>query len=210
LAAAGHSLHEWRPVVPCTTPASQLGVLHGASERVPAFRWWDRELGRVLTANRPPDAAVIEARATHPALLAGGGVSVSTLFSGGVDRTAMVLSRLRGRGTVQTREAVAWFVVRPDGLIRSLARTVAEVIRERFQAARQRRLDLRPRVHRGWVFALLRAATNGVIRDLSTAVVAAEVLRGAPIVYVDYVDYDEVGHHAGMFPSRIARSPGSR
>ncbi|MET0998433.1 MAG: nucleotide pyrophosphatase, partial [Marmoricola sp.] len=35
------------------------------------------------------------------------------------------------------------------------------------------------------------------LRDLNTAVVAQEMLRGAPSIYVDYVDYDEVAHHAG-------------
>ncbi|MBW9204827.1 alkaline phosphatase family protein [Mumia sp. zg.B17] len=195
-----HTLHEWRPTVPATTPASQLGILHGTVEPVPAFRWYDRELGRVLTANHPADAAIIEARAPGPGLLADGGVSVSNLFSGGADRSAMVLSRLRvARGTTITREAVAWFLLRPDGFARSLFRAVGEIVRERTQARRQVRRDLRPRITRDWAFALLRAVTNGVIRDLSTAVVAQEMLRGTPIVYVDYVDYDEVAHHAGLF-----------
>ena len=44
---------------------------------------------------------------------------------------------------------------------------------------------------------MLRAVSNGVLRDLNTAVVAQEMLRGAPSIYVDYVDYDEVAHHAG-------------
>ena len=33
----------------------------------------------------------------------------------------------------------------------------------------------RPRVHRGWAFAVQRAATNGVLRDLNTALVAEEM-----------------------------------
>ena len=57
-------LREWTAQLPCTTPASQLGILHGTIAGVPAFRWYDRELGRVLIANRPDDAAVIEQRAT--------------------------------------------------------------------------------------------------------------------------------------------------
>ena len=58
-------LREWTAQLPCTTPASQLGILHGTVAGVPAFRWYDRELGRVLIANRPADAAVIEQRATN-------------------------------------------------------------------------------------------------------------------------------------------------
>jgi hypothetical protein len=35
------------------------------------------------------------------------------------------------------------------------------------------------------------------LRDLNTALVAEEMMRGARSIYVDYVDYDEVAHHAG-------------
>ena len=82
-----HRLQEWTVQLPCTTPASQQGILHGTCAGVPAFRWYDRELGRVLVANRPADAAIIEERAsTGRGLLADDGVSVSNLFSGDADR----------------------------------------------------------------------------------------------------------------------------
>ena len=187
--------------MPCTTPASQLGLLHGTVDGVPAFRWYDREAERLVVANRPPDAALIESRASNGrGLLADDGVSVSNLFTGDAARSAMTMSRLSAsRGSPQTRRAVAWFLARPDGFARSFSRTLAEVVRERYQSARQRRRDVRPRVHRGWTFALLRAVSNGVLRDLNTAVVCDEMLRGTRAVYVDYVDYDEIAHHAGMF-----------
>ena len=54
-----------------------------------------------------------------------------------------------------------------------------------------------PRVHRSWTFAGLRAFSNGLLRDLNTAIVAEEMMRGTRSIYVDYVDYDEVAHHAG-------------
>jgi hypothetical protein len=101
------------------------------------------------------------------------------------------------RGGRPTRAAVARYVVRPDGLARSLARTIAEMVRERFQASRQNRLRIQPRVHRSWTFAAMRAVSNGLLRDLNTALVIEEMQRGTPSIYVDYVDYDEVAHHAG-------------
>jgi uncharacterized membrane protein YvlD (DUF360 family) len=195
-----HRLEEWTVQMPCTTPASQQGLLHGSAEGVPAFRWYDRELGRILVANRPADAAVIEARAsTGHGLLADRGVSVSNLFSGDAARCMMTMSQMSTlkRGSRDTRRTVARFVGRPDGFARSMSRTLGEVTRERFQARQQRRRNVVPRVPRSWTYALLRAVSNGVLRDLNTAVVAQEMLRGTPSIYVDYVDYDEVAHHAG-------------
>jgi uncharacterized membrane protein YvlD (DUF360 family) len=194
-----HAVHEWTVQLPCTTPASQQAILQGSADGVPAFRWYDRDLERVLVANRPEDASIIETRAsTGHGLLADDGVSVSNLFTGDAAKASMTMSRLEvSRGSRRTRKVFARFLVRPDGLVRSFCRTVAEVVRERFQAVRQRRLDVHPRVHRSWTFAALRAFSNCLLRDLNTAVVCEEMMRGARSIYVDYVDYDEVGHHAG-------------
>ena len=211
LASGGYELHEWVPQIPCTTPATQLGLLHGTVAGIPAFRWYDRPEGRVVVSNRPADAALIEGRATDGrGLLADDGVSVSNLFSGDAPRTAMTMSKLEvARGSSVTRKAVAWYLARPDGLARSITRTFAEVVKERFQARRQERRALDPRTHRGWTFAALRAITNGLIRDLNTAVVADEMLRGTKSIYVDYVDYDEIAHHAGIFrPESLAALDG--
>ncbi|HET6299749.1 MAG TPA: phage holin family protein [Kribbella sp.] len=195
----GYRLVEWTPVLPPTTPASQLGILHGRIDGVPAFRWYDRALGRVLVSNRAADAAEIERRASNGrGLLADGGVSISNLFSGDADRALLTMSRLElTRGSADTRRRVAWYLARPDGFAGSLFGAVAEIGRERFEARRQRRRDVRPRGHRGWLFAGMRAVTNVVLRDLNTALVAEEMIRGTRAVYVDYVDYDEVAHHAG-------------
>ena len=82
-------------------------------------------------------------------------------------------------------------------------------MKERWQAARQKRLNVLPRIHRGWAYAGLRAATNVLQRDLNTAVIAEEMRKGTKSIYVDYVDYDEIAHHAGMFrPESLAALDG--
>jgi len=201
LASGSYVLRSWTPQMPCTTPASQLGILHGTVEGIPAFRWYDRALGRVLVANRPADARVIEERAsTGAGLLHADGVSISNLFTGDAPRSLMTMSRVEAqRGSTQTRRAFAWFLASPSGFMRSFTRTIAEIVKERWQARRQVKRDLDPRVDRGWTFALLRAVTNALLRDLNTALVAEEMRRGTRCIYVDYVDYDEIAHHAGMF-----------
>jgi uncharacterized membrane protein YvlD (DUF360 family) len=204
-------LREWRAQLPCTTPASQLGILHGTVAGVPAFRWYDRDLGRVLIANRLGDAAIIEQRATTGAgLLADDGLAVGNLFTGDAPRAMLTMSRIGvARESAAARRTFAWFLTSPQGFTRGMVRTVAEVAKERWQAARQKRLNVLPRVHRGWTFAGLRAATNVLQRDLNTAVIAEEMRKGTKSIYVDYVDYDEIAHHAGMFrPESLAALDG--
>ena len=118
VSSGDHVLREWTPQLPCTTPASQLGILHGTIDRVPAFRWYDRELGRLLVANRPADAAIIEERASDGrGLLADGGVSVSNIFTGDAERSFLTMSRAKlGRSDVGKRRTFAGFLDRPPGL----------------------------------------------------------------------------------------------
>ena len=78
-----HHMTEWRPMLPATTPASQMGILHGTIDGIPAFRWVDRRDGKIYVANKPKDAALIESQHSDGrGLLADDGVSISNLFTG--------------------------------------------------------------------------------------------------------------------------------
>src|SRR6185312_12918058 len=113
-----------------------------------------RELGRVLVANRPADAKIIEARASNGrGLLSDGGASISNLFTGDASRAMLTMSQAgASRGSENTRRSAAWFLASPAGFARSFTRTIAEVAKERWQARRQVRRGLDPTVHRGWTF----------------------------------------------------------
>ena len=113
-----------------------MGILHGTVDGIPAFRWYDRELERVLVANRPADARVIEERhSTGQGLLCDDGVSISNLFTGDAPRSLLTMSRVEvRRGSTQTRRAFAWFFASPNGFMRSFTRTVGEILKERWQA----------------------------------------------------------------------------
>ena len=196
--SGSHVMTEWTPKLPATTPASQMGILHGVIDGIPAFRWYDRARDKVMVANKPADAAVIEADlSTGRGLLVDDGVSISNLFTGDAPAAVLTMSR-RVRGGELAQRAVANFVLNPSGLTRALSRSVSELIRDRFQAKRAIRRDVQPRCERTWETALLRSVTNGALRDLNTILVAEHMLRGTRSIYVDYVDYDEVAHHAGV------------
>lgn len=206
-----HHMAEWRPMLPATTPASQMGILHGTIDGIPAFRWVDRSDGKIYVANKPRDAALIERQHSDGrGLLADDGVSISNLFTGDAPIAVATMSAVdRSRESRQARLALSEFLGRPTGFARAMIRTISEVVRERFQAAKAQRRDIRPRVHRGWGFAIERAALIGVVRDLNTTLVADAMLLGRRSIYVDYVDYDAVAHHAGLLqPESLAALEG--
>jgi hypothetical protein len=196
IADGSHELRTWWAQTPSTTPASQAGLLHGAADQIPSFRWWDHRAGRLVVTNHPDDAALVERRLSDGhGLLAGGGAAVATMFSGDAERQLLVMSQARrgiGPGTPYLR-----FFASPFVLARAVTLTVGEMVKELYQGRRQRVRDVRPRVpRRGW-YVVLRGVTNVLLRDLATSLVAEQLVRGAPVVYVDLVDYDEIAHHAG-------------
>ena len=198
LRGGSHVLRRWHTGLPATTPAGQSVLLHGDTRAVPSFRWWDKERGRMVVASAPSDLAEVErGMTTGRGLLADGGVSVSNLFSGDAPTRVLTMSDAR----VPTRDrGAAWFAVARSGFARSIILFVGQMVTEWHQGRRQRRRDVRPRVRRGGVFVLLRGLTTVVLRDLNVSIVSEHLARGTPVVFVDFVDYDEVAHHAG--PSR--------
>ncbi|XVV08350.1 alkaline phosphatase family protein [Actinoplanes sp. CA-131856] len=202
----GHTLTEWHAQLPATTPASQAGLLHGASDQVPAFRWYEKEPGRLIVTNRPADAALVEQRCGG-GLLTDGGVSISNVFSGGAPTSLLTMSTVRsGRGPDRY---VSAYLLDPFGLTRSLVLTVGEIVKELYQARRRRLRGVEPRIGRDWGYVLLRGATNVLLRHLNLALLAEHIMRGAPAIYCDFVDYDEIAHHAGPFrPEALASLEG--
>lgn len=195
-----HTWTEWSPGVPSTTPASQSGILQGSNAEIPMFMWWDRPLVRFMATNKPEDAGVIEERASNGrGLLADGGVSISNLFSGDAERSYLTVSGLRaGERDLGAARSYAAFFTHPAGLARALPRTIGEMAKEIWQGRRQVWRGIEPRVPRGAEYVLLRGFTNAVLRDLNVALVIDAMMSGAKSIYVDFVDYDEIAHHAGV------------
>jgi hypothetical protein len=193
-----HRLRGWHTGLPATTPAGQAVLLHGDVTAVPSFRWYDKNLGRLVAASQPADLAIVEAGFSDGrGLLADNGVSVSNLFSGDAPSRVLTMSDAK---LPSSERGVATFAVARTGFVRSAVLFVGQMLTEIHQGRRQRRRDVRPRVRRGGSFVLLRGLTTVVLRDLNVSIVAEHMARGAPVIFVDFVDYDEVAHHAG--PSR--------
>lgn len=195
LRSGSHTMRSWHTGLPSTTPASQAGILHGASRQIPGFRWFEKETGRLMVSNRPRDAAVIEPRLSDGrGLLRDGGVSIGNAFGGDAAINLLTVSHAALPG----RSARGWaaFMASPYGFTRAIVLGIGEVFTELHQARLQRRRNLLPRVSRSGLFLALRPASM-LLRDVNISLVAEQMARGAPAIYCDLVDYDEVAHHAG-------------
>ncbi|WP_349372204.1 alkaline phosphatase family protein [Streptomyces sp. G-G2] len=197
-----HRVTAWRTDWSSQTGASQLGILHGSTFDVPAFRWYEKDTGEIVVCNRPSSAAALQRRAVARTgdlgLLTVDGASRGNLFSGGADQLALVLSvsARRGCGNHSRAGYVAYFRD-PANAVRTALSFVAEVGREIGQSVRAKARGDRPRVSRGGLYPAIRAFATVVERDVVVAAVIGDMLAGRAAVYADLVAYDEVAHHSG-------------
>jgi hypothetical protein len=200
---ASHRLTPWRTDWSSQTGASQLGILHGSTFDVPAFRWYEKDSREVMVCNRPSSAAELQRRAVERTgdggLLTFDGASRGNLFSGGADEQALVLSIAVRRRSRETRSRAGYFAYfcDPANAVRTALSFVAEVGREIGQSTRARFRKVRPRVSRGGLYPFVRAFATVVERDVVVAAVMGDMLAGRTAVYADLVAYDEVAHHSG-------------
>src|ERR671910_447711 len=87
IAEAGYRLAEWEPDLSSQTGASQAGILLGSNDDIPAFRWVEKEAGRMVTCSSPADCAEIERRRAggNGLLLRGGSRPGKPLYREGAE-----------------------------------------------------------------------------------------------------------------------------
>lgn len=194
-----HRLLRWETDWSSQTGASQAGLLHGSNVDMPAFRWWEKERGAAMVSNHPRDAMEIERRHSDGrGLLAFGGASRANVLSGDAPESSLTMSTvLKPDRPGRVGEAYYAYFANPYNLIRTILLAGLEIVTELWNAAEDRRRDIVPRVHRGFVYALVRAWTCVVQRDLQIETVIGDIYAGRPVVYTDLLAYDEVAHHSG-------------
>ena len=196
-----HRLVRWETDWSSQTGAAQTGLLLGSNEDIPAFRWWDKELGRAVASSAPKDVVAIEERLSNgKGLLHADGASRSNMYSGDAVHSSLTIATLMRQERHTERRGAGYlaYFSNPFAMVRTIVLMVGDIVKELWNAAEQRRLDVWPRGHRGFVYSLLRAFMVVVQRDLAMAAVIGDVYAGRPVVYATFSGYDEVAHHSGI------------
>jgi uncharacterized membrane protein YvlD (DUF360 family) len=195
LGSGAMRLDPWEPLLPTQTSASQAGILHGNNDGIPGFRWWDKRDRRLMVSNHPKDTREIMRRVSNgDGLLARSGASVGNLLAGDAPRSFLTAATIDDPAReIRRSHVLDWFFVSPYSYVRWTLLSLGEIVKELVQA----RAAAAARGPRGFPYPLARAATNVLLRHLTTALVIEEMWNLTDRIYVDYVDYDEIAHHAG-------------
>jgi len=195
LESGSHTLVGWECDLSSQTSASQAGILHGNNTGIPAFRWFDKSLGRVVVSSKPRDVAGLEnSLSDGDGLLAHGGTARASMLSGDADQVMLVASRIREERVESYRS----FFFSPTNFTRTLLLVGWEIILETGAKWLQRLRKEEPRINRRFQYSLVRAGMTVALRDFSLYTVEGDMLSGVPFCYATLAGYDEVAHHSGL------------
>lgn len=195
----GYVLKEWRAGLPSTTPAAQAALFYGDDRGIPAFRWFEKESGRILSCNDPDHVQYFRERlfGDDEGVLQGGS-SYCNILDGGAERSIFTVSSPHPQtlfGRFGGLRIVLLVLLHPLRVLRMAGATVVEY----FANVYDRRHFLRTgpwRPSEG-LFPFIRIFCNVILRELQTFGVIADIYAGVPAIYTTYSGYDELAHHFG-------------
>jgi hypothetical protein len=186
---------------PASTPCFQAGLLYGIPHpNLPAYSWFDRELGRRVRMNVPQDALDIEqrlGRTQPPQLFAEGGHTYFSLFRGGA-RNRICMSTLSsvkvmaGALSLEMEGLLAARTGNPFRYLGSVGRDSWRALREIWRWGRALG-DFR---HEGG-FLASRVLLQRLGWSFAHTKALVDMVRGVPSVYLVFGNYDEVAHRRG-------------
>ncbi len=190
-------MRRWFCGLPAATPYAQAGIFYGENSGIPAFRFYDKAIRRVITCNAPEGVQYIRDRITAPGALAGGSSYVN-LLDGDAQTVAF---------TVATRERVSVYrrlggtrmllliALHPVRVGRMVLQAGVEWLREEWERANGEMAG-RATFAEG-IFPFIRIFTNVVVRELQTMAILLDLYLGVPVIYSTFMQYDELAHHFG-------------
>jgi hypothetical protein len=202
--------------IPCTTPASLCGFVHGHNDLIPGYEWYDKKTGQMYNAS---DYQGFEQAFEGPARAHGGpglmtkGTVASSLVSGDSTDSHLVvdtMSQIYAQGgktavdKYEKNELKAYFKKHPFKAIRTAAAAVKEAIKYTIDDAidetgiRNKWADFKQGVHD-------RIEENVVLVDLATATLRDAMKANQPVMFADLAGYDKISHQQGPY-SRPAMS----
>jgi len=201
LAKGSHRLHQWHCGIPSNTPAVQAGMLYGDRHNIPGYRWFDRKEQKLRVVTRPADLRILEQRAAKSGspLLAGGSC-INSFMSGGAAKRLMTVSavgEISSRKREGERADFNLFFLSPNAYTKAILDSVWDYLAGLMMSVAGLMDRDRPRLQFSIKRVAQRAVANAFLRNLSFFWLKQDMVRGVPVIYSNFVGYDDVAHYSG-------------
>ena len=194
-----YRLHSLYSGLPSSTPAMTAELLYGVKCAVPAFSFYDRSRETLVRMFEPKAAKDTDERlqGQGPPLLAGGS-AYAAIYTGGAAETHFCASVMGFDDLFRARYPLRLFIILLFSFY-SLVR-VAVLLGIEFLLAFVdvvRGLIAGQDLWKEIKFIPSRVGVSILMRELATIGAMIDATRGLPVIYLDFVGYDEQSHRRG-------------
>jgi uncharacterized membrane protein YvlD (DUF360 family) len=202
MAKGSHRLFGWHCGIPSNTPAVQAGFFYGNRHNVPGYRWFDRASQEMKVVSNPDVLRELEemvaAEGEEPLLK--GGSCINTFLTGGAAKRLMAVTAL-GEESSRRRDGehadFNLFFLSPFDYTKAVLGSLWDYLSGLVMAVAGLMARDRPRLKFSIKRLAQRTLANAFLRDLSFFWLKQDMVRGVPVIYSNFVGYDDIAHHSG-------------
>lgn len=191
-------LHSYFSQLPTSTPAFQAGCFYGTNDNIPGFQFYDRKKRRLYKMGNTASAQAIQEEFPGPGLLRGGSV-YSSVFDGGANGSLFIFSSLldprRWRFALRLWDLFVLLLLHLGLFLRILILALVELVLALGELPHWWRRT--GRFMAEFQLVLIRVGLLIIGREMITLNALMDIQRGVPVIYINYLGYDEKSHYRG-------------
>lgn len=191
-------VHPYLSQIPTSTPAFQGGMFYGNNDNIPGFNFYDKREQRLYRMGESECAFAVQSQFTNPGLLRHGSV-FSCVYTGDAEASLFIFSSLLAPRRWKFALRV-WDLAMLTFLhIETVVKIIALAILEFFVAIWDflRRIRRTGRVRKELETIAVRIGLSLISRELITLGAVIDIYRQVPIIYINFLSYDEHAHQRG-------------
>lgn len=190
----GYSTYPYFCGVPAATTATEAELFFGTSENIPGFTWFDRSLTQFIRGNRGESIVGFEQNMKKKAQLLKSGSCILGIYSAGATQCDLSGIELNLKSPMKAFRKLQYFLfifLNPVRLLLTCYLIVKSIFVSVYLSSIER--------SKKKLVTLLKSAFSRIfLGNIASYIAELEIVRETPVLFLDYVLYDEFAHEYGV------------
>lgn len=190
----GYAVHPYFCGVPAATTATEAELFFGTSENIPGFTWYDRSLSQFVRGNRGESIIEFEQRLKTKSQLLKSGSCVLGIYSAGAtqcDLSGVQLNLKHPLRAFRKLQYILFIFFNPIRLILTIYLIIKSLLISVFESSKE--LSIKK-----FILLVKGAFSRIFLGNIASYIAELEIARETPVLFIDYVLYDEFAHEYGV------------
>ena len=190
----GYSPYSYFCGVPAATTATEAELFFGTNENIPGFTWYDRSLSQFVRGNRGESIVEFERSMKKKTQLLKSGSSILGIYSAGATQCDLSGTELNLKSPLKAFRKFQYFLfifLNPVRLLLTCYLIMKSLFISIYVSSKER--------SKKKLIALLKSAFSRIfLGNIASYIAELEIARETPVLFIDYVLYDEFAHEYGV------------